>query len=294
MRPAHIALAVLVPIIWGLGFTFAKAALAEFPPILLMALRFSLTAAVLVFFVARPPVPVLWKLCGISLISATLQYGLTFYGLKDLDASTAVLVVQLEVPFGALVAWVLLKERLGWRRALGMAVAFAGFLFVVGEPRLRDNLTPVFLVVGGAFSWALGQVLVKMVGKLGGFSLIAWIALFAAPQLWIATWLIEDGQMAAIAGAGWIGWSTVIYLGLVMTALGYGLWYHLLNRYQVNQVMPFLLLLPVTSVIGSIVLLGETLTLLIAIGGVIVIAGIAIIIIERPLTRAAAARQAGD
>jgi O-acetylserine/cysteine efflux transporter len=281
-----------VPIIWGLGFTFAKAALGEFPPILLMALRFTLTAAVLVFFVRRPPLPVLWKLCGISLISATLQYGLTFYGLKDLDASTAVLVVQLEVPFGALVAWVLLKERLGWRRAVGMVVAFVGFLFVVGEPRLRGDLVPVFLVVGGALSWALGQVLVKMVRGQGGFTLIAWIAAFATPQLWIASWLIEDGQMAAIAGASWIGWGTVIYLGLVMTALGYGLWYHLLNRYQVNQVMPFLLLLPVTSVIGSIVLLGETLTLLIAVGGVIVIAGVAIVIVEGP-PRAAPA-EAGD
>jgi O-acetylserine/cysteine efflux transporter len=294
VKPFHLALAVFVPVIWGLGFTFAKAALGEFPPILLMALRFTLTASVLVWFVARPSRSVLWKLCGISLISATIQYGLTFYGLKDLDASTAVLVVQLEVPFGALVAWVLLKERLGWRRSFGMVLAFVGFLFIVGEPRLHGNLTPLFLVVGGALSWAFGQVLVKMVGQAGGFTLIAWIAVFATPQLWIATWLIERDQMTAMAEAGWIGWGTVVYLGLIMTALGYGLWYHLLNRYQVNQVMPFLLLLPVTSVIGSIALLGETLTLLIAIGGAIVVAGVAVITIERPVPRAATAPGAGD
>lgn len=54
MKPRDILLAMSVPLIWGLGFTFTKAALGQFPPLLLMALCFTLTALVLVWFV-RPP-----------------------------------------------------------------------------------------------------------------------------------------------------------------------------------------------------------------------------------------------
>ncbi len=66
-----------------------------------------------------------------------------------------------------------------------------------------------------------------------------------------------------------------------MTALGYGLWYRLLGHYSVNQVMPFLLLLPVTSVIGGIVFLDESLTTKIALGGGLAIIGVALITIQR-------------
>jgi O-acetylserine/cysteine efflux transporter len=72
-------------------------------------------------------------------------------------------------------------------------------------------------------------------------------------------------------------WTTVLYLGLVMTALGYGIWYHLLACYDANQVLPFLLLLPVTAVAGGVLFLGETLTFNIAVGGVVAILGVAVI-----------------
>jgi O-acetylserine/cysteine efflux transporter len=66
-----------------------------------------------------------------------------------------------------------------------------------------------------------------------------------------------------------------------MTALGYGLWYSLVGRHPVSRVAPFLLLLPVFSVIGGVTVLGESLTLQTALGGAIVIAGVGFILLER-------------
>jgi O-acetylserine/cysteine efflux transporter len=83
--------------------------------------------------------------------------------------------------------------------------------------------------------------------------------------------------MEAIEKAPPIVWMAVVYLGLVMTALGYGIWYHLLARHDVNQVMPFLLLLPVTAVAGAVLFLGETLTVYTVAGGALAIGGVAII-----------------
>ncbi|TFH51768.1 MAG: EamA family transporter [Lysobacterales bacterium] len=276
MKLVDILLAISVSVIWGMGFIFAKAAIEHFPPILLMALRFTLTGLAMAWFV-RPPWHLLSRVFLIALVSAAIQYSLTFTGLKGLDASTASLVVQLEVPFGALMAWIVFRDRLGWRRTFGMLLAFVGVTLIAGEPRYEDNLTSILLVVGGAFTWAMGQIMIKKLGVVGGFNLIAWVAICAAPQLFVASWIIEDGQWDAIKNAPPIVWTTVLYLGLVMTALGYGIWYHLLARYDANQVLPFLLLLPVTAVAGGVLFLGETLTFNIVVGGAVAILGVAVI-----------------
>jgi O-acetylserine/cysteine efflux transporter len=280
LKPVDVLLAISVPIIWGLGFSLAKVAFVyvSFPPILLMSFRFALTALVLVWFV-RPPWGYMHRIFWIALISATIQYSLMFSGLNGLDASLAAIVVQLEAPFLALLATVFLRERLGWRRAIGIALAFSGVFLIAGQPRSQDNLLPVLLVASGALIWASGQIMVKgLKGKVGGFTLITWVAIFATPQLFLSSWLFEEGQIDAIKSAGWIGWGVVIYMGVIMTAVGYAIWYRLLGSYNVNQVMPFLLLLPVVSILSSMLFLGERLDLIEVIGCATVIFGVVIII----------------
>lgn len=282
MSPANILMAIAVPTLWGLGFTISKAALGEFPPIFLIALRFSVTALALVWFF-RPPVAYFRPIFVISVVSATIQYSLTYTGLDGVDASIAAIVVQLEVPFAALLAAVLFKDHLGWRRTLGMVLAFVGIAILAGEPRVQDDLLPVFLVISGAFVWAIGQILIKkMGGAVAGFTLIAWVAAFSAPQLLLCSLVLESGQWDALGNAGWIGWGAVGYLGLIMNGVGYTMWYHLLGTHDVNQVAPFLLLAPVASVVSAVVFLDEPLTLFVVLGGLVVIAGVGIVTVRRP------------
>lgn len=266
-----------MPIIWGMGFTFAKAGLNEFPPIFLMSLRFTLSALILCWFYP-PPIGQFKVIFLLATVSATIQYGLTFTGLKGLDASTAVFLVQLEVPFGALLASFFFKDNLGWTRTFGMVVAFFGVGLIVGAPSIQNQLFSVFLVISGALTWSLGQIMIKKMTSITGFQLIAWLAFFAGPQMFIASLLIENGHLESIRNATIIGWGSVIYLGIIMTAVGYGIWYHILKKYDVNQAMPFLLLLPVSSIIGAVLFLGERPTPRTIFGGTIVIIGVTVII----------------
>lgn len=260
-----------------MGFTFAKAGINEFPPIFLMSLRFTLSALILCWFYP-PPVGQFKVIFLVALVSATIQYGLTFTGLKGLDASTAVFLVQLEVPFGALLAYFFLKDNLGWARAFGMIVAFSGVGLIVGAPNLRTQSFSVFLVISGALTWSVGQVMIKKMTSITGFQLIAWLAFFAGPQMFVASLLIENGQLDSIRNATIIGWGTVIYMGIIMTAFGYGIWYHILKKYDVNQAMPFMLLLPVSSIIGAVLFLDERPNSYTILGGTIIIFGVAVII----------------
>lgn len=278
---------VMVAVIWGSGFLFAKVAIEHFPPILLMALRFTVTALVLVWFVPIPRKQ-LSRLFWVALIGAAIQYSLTFTGLKHIYASTAIIVIQLEVPFAVLIAVVFLKDRVDFIKIAGIVLAFIGVVIIAGEPHLQGDLFWVAMVAAGAFTWAVGQVMIKSLGPVGGFTLIAWIAVFAAPQLYIASWLVESDQVAAVRSADWVVWAVVAYLGIIMTAVGYAIWYHLLGKYPVYQVAPFLLLLPVTTVLGGVLLLDEALTVRLMIGGALAIGGVAVINLIRRKPAAAA------
>ena len=255
--------------------------MAEFPPLLLMGMRFCIVAFALVWFVPRPRGHLRY-IFWVALISSTLQYGLTFTGLSMIDASLAVIVVHLEVPFGVLLAVIILRERPGLQRIVGMLLSFSGIVLIAGQPSLEGQMFAIFLTGSGALVWAIGQLMVKRLGSaVGSFSLVAWVGVFSGPQMILASFLIEDGQWMAIQQASWVGWGTVAYLGIVMTALGYGIWYRVLSRNPMSQVMPVLLLLPVVTIVSSILLLGERPAPAVLAGGAVVLAGVAVIVFTR-------------
>lgn len=274
-------LTVSVMLIWGLNFVAAKWGLAEIPPIFMMALRFGLVAALLLPFVRFPR----GQLGGVLALSTTLgclHFSLMFTGLRDLDAAIVAIAIQMQVPFAAILAAVFLNDRLGWRRLLGMAVAFAGVVLLAGEPRFAPNPLPLLLVTAASFMWAVSNFQVKQLGAIDGFALNAYMALFAVPQLLAASYVLEQGQIAALVGAGWWALLSVVYMAVVVTIFSYVIWYRLLRRHAVNHMMPFTLLVPVFGVLAGVLLLDEPLTWRLALGGAFTIAGVAIIVLRRP------------
>jgi O-acetylserine/cysteine efflux transporter len=275
-------MALSVPLLWGLGFVFAKGAIDHFPPILLMALRFLLTAFALVWFVPIPRQN-FGRLFKIAIVAAAIQYSLTFTGVKGLEAGLASIIVQLEVPFLVILGALLLKEKPGYKKWLGIGVSFLGVAIMSQQDELSGSLVSVVLVLCGCFAWALGQVMVRKLDNVTGIQVTAWIAVFATPQLFFMSAVFESGQLEAIRTAKPLVWWTVLYLGLVMTCLGYFFWNTLIRAHDVGKVAPFLLLLPVFSVIGGYFFLGETITLEKFYGGATILLGIALIVLN-PIT----------
>jgi O-acetylserine/cysteine efflux transporter len=281
MNTKQIFLALIVPITWGFGYALTKIGMDQFTPLLLMSLRFGIVGLILVWF-TKPPWGFMRELFIIAFIGSTFQYGFTYYGLKGIDVSTASILVQLEGPILALLSTLILKERLGWPRALGMGLAFTGVIVIAGEPRLSDSLDSVALVITGAVFWAIAQIMISHLKSLSGITILAWIAIIATPQMLLISLLIEEGQWESIKTANLIDWSIVFYLSFIMTVIGYSVWYHLLRTCDVSKLSPFLMLLPVTSIIAGIVLLNEQFTLTMGIGGLLVMTGVASTLIKWP------------
>ena len=274
MNSKQILLALIVPITWGLGFTLAKIGMEHFPALLIMTIRFGIAGLILVWF-TKPPWGHMREIFVVALIGSTIQYGLTYNGLKGIDASTAAILVQLEGPILAIMGTFLLKEKLGITRALGMGLAFIGVLIIAGEPRLDGHIDSVILLIAGSAVWAVAQIMISRLKDLSGITILAWVAIMATPQMFVASLLIEDGQWLAITTASYIDWSIILYLALIMTVLGYSVWYHLLSSVDVSKVSPFLMLLPITSIIAGMVLLDEKFTSSMAIGGLLIMSGVA-------------------
>ena len=265
---------MIVPITWGLGFTLAKIGMEQFSALLIMSIRFGIAGLVLVWF-TKPPWGHMREIFVVALIGSTIQYGLTYNGLKGIDASTAAILVQLEGPILALLGTILLKEKLGLTRALGMGLAFLGVFIIAGEPRLEGHIDSVILLVAGSAVWAVAQIMISRLKGLSGITILAWVAIMATPQMLIASLIIEDGQWQAITSANLVDWSIIFYLAFIMTVVGYSIWYHLLSSVDVSKVSPFLMLLPITSIVAGMILLDEKLTLSMIIGGVMIMTGVA-------------------
>ncbi|MFN7089430.1 MAG: DMT family transporter [Allorhizobium sp.] len=280
MHIRHLGLAVTMSIVFGIGWVFAKAAMEHFPPILLAGFRFTVTAAVLVAFVA-PPFGHFRSLAITSVLAISVPYSMSYTAMKYLDVSTSVLLAQMEAPFLVLLGALLLHERPAIRQGLGIVVAMGGVALIAGDPKIREHYLAVALALGSIATWAIGQIRIRRMGNFGGLRCLAWLSLFAAPQLFAVSLLFESDQVAAIRSADSNSWLAVIYLGVVMTALGIGIWYHLIAKYPVVEVAPFLLLVPVTSILGGVLLLGDELGIHQMMGGTAIILGVGGVITYR-------------
>ena len=274
-------LAISVPILWGVGFTFTKLGMEQFPPMLINGLRWSLTGLILVWWF---PIPRKYfkKIILVSIIGCTIQYSLTFSGLNLIDASSAILFVQCEVPFGILIAYFYLKEKPQLKNIIGIFIAFIGLIILSGAPNLEGKFIGVVLVLSGAFTWSLGQVIAKEVSEnVNGVILTAWIGILAGPQLILASQIIEGNVYNNIISADYKAWLIVLYLGILMNAIGYSIWYYVLGRYEVNKILPSMLLLPITGVLTAIIFLGERPDFKTYIGGLVIIIGVSLILLGK-------------
>tara|TARA_B100001245_G_scaffold38742_1_gene24903 strand:- start:30 stop:890 length:861 start_codon:yes stop_codon:yes gene_type:complete len=273
-----ILIAISVPILLGFGFVIAKPAMEYFPPYLLMGMRFTIPALILVWWF---PIPkgLFLDLFKVSFIGNTLQYGLTYNGLNIIDASSAVLLIQLEVPFGILIAFFLLKEIPSIKNIIGLVIAFFGVFILTGAPNLEGKYFGVLLTLSGAFTWSLGAVMAKPLSKkIGAFALMTWLAVFSGPMLILISAIVNGNPIQYILFANFNSWLTVLYLGFFMQPAAYGAWYYVLSKYPVNKVMPVLLLLPITGLITAIFLLGEDPPKQVFLGGTVIVIGVAMIL----------------
>ena len=283
----HALLAVLVTIIWGLSFVVIKLGVGSTPPLLLAALRFLFAALPAAFFI--PPPKTGWRsVVGYGVFLGVAQFGLLFAALAfGMPASLASLVMQAQVFFTILFAALLMGERPGPHQVLGGIVGFLG-LALIAVPRLSGSgAGPFLMTVAAAASWGVANIISKRAGRVDMLAFIVWSSLVAPlPLLGLSVWLDGPGRvMDALMGANLGTVLAVAYLAYPTTVFAFAVWAHLLSRHPAATVTPFALLVPVAGTIGSALILGEAMRPIEAVGGAVIVAGLALNVFGLRLVR---------
>ncbi|MFF7653805.1 EamA family transporter [Streptomyces sp. NPDC007983] len=278
MRPAHIGLAVLVTALWGVNFVVIDVGLDHFPPLLFCSLRFLVAAVPAIFLVGPPRVSWRW-IVGVGLALGVAKFGLLFIGMHEgMPAGLSSLVLQIQAVFTALFAAVVLAERPGRRRLLGMAVALAGIAVAAVDEGTSGPLLGFVLVIAAAAFWGVSNVLTRKAAPPDPLSFMVWVSVVPVLPLLGLSLMFEgaDPGLHALAALDWAGAGAIVYVAWLSTVLGFGLWGFLLRTYDASAVAPFSLLVPVFGMSSAALVLGEGISPLRWLAAALLVGGVAL------------------
>ncbi|MGE5629935.1 MAG: EamA family transporter [Caulobacteraceae bacterium] len=288
MNKRDFTLALLVVIVWGANFTVIKLGLSGVPSMLLVALRYTLTALPAIAFVKPPAIE--WRYTvAYGFTIGVGQFACLFYAMEiGMPAGVASVVLQSQAFFTLIFAALLIKEALKGRQATGLAVALLGLYFIGGNAGtgglLSIPLKAFLLTLLAAAFWGFSNIIVRYAAswaaskgeKLDMLSLVVWSSLVPPiPVLAIALMLDKPSTLLqAMSNLNAESIFAVLYLAFGATLFGYGTWSVLLGKYPANKVAPLSLLVPITGLITAQIVLGEKLSKIQWVGGLVVLLGL--------------------
>ncbi len=267
--------------IWGVNFLVIDFGLADVPPLLFVALRFTLVVLPAIFFLKPPAIG--WK--NILLIGSFLslgQFALLYLSLAlGMPPGLASLLAQTQVVLSVIVSAIVLRERPTRKQVIGIAIGMTGLAVVVIGHSYAAPLLPVVIILLAALSWAIGNVLARRAKAASGLSLVVWSGVVVPiPSLALA--FAVDGPTVIIDSLthlSWIAILSTLYTAVFASLVGYGIWNTLLAKYPTSSVVPWTLLVPVVGIVAAWLVVNEQPSVSEIVGGAIMLAGLAVAVI---------------
>jgi drug/metabolite transporter (DMT)-like permease len=277
--------ALFAVVVWGGSFIATKIAVGQMSPVAVVWLRFAmgiplLGAAVFLRKQFAWPKPAEWGYFALlGFIGISFHQWLQSNGLQTAQATTTAWIVSTAPVFIALLAWMVLKERITLVQGFGVGVALLGVIVVVSKGNLGNFFAGQFGVIGdflifiSAINWAV-------------FSILSRRGLKEHPStrmtFWVMTlgWLITSVAFFTQGGPAQIphldshGWVAMIFLGIFTTGLAYIAWFDALATLPATQTGAFLYIEPLTSMVVAALILGEQVTWASLLGGAVILLGV--------------------
>ncbi|MBI4769674.1 MAG: DMT family transporter [Chloroflexi bacterium] len=275
----------LAVVFWGASFIATKIALRQVSPITVVWLRFGMGVVVLGIAMrarrqfALVPGRDLAYFALLGLLGVTFHQWLQSNGLVTSQATTTAWIVATTPIFIALLGWLFLRERLGLRRVVGIALALIGVLLVVtrGDLRLlaagRFGAPGDVLILISSVNWAVFSVLSRR-GLREHPAVRMMFYVMALGWLFITALFFAGPGLGEIAQLTLPGWLSVGFLGLFCSGLAYIFWYDALKMIPASQVGVFLYVEPLVALGVAAALLDERLRFAALLGGGIILLGV--------------------
>ncbi len=287
--------ASLAILFWGASFIATKIALRDAHPATIILLRFALGAGILWLAIWR------WRmfqrigkrdgvyLAILGFIAVPLHQAIQAIGLLYTTASSMGWIIALIPIFTAILAWILLGEPMTTLKVIGSVIAFCGAVFVVTRGalsletfRLPSTLGDA-LAVASALNWAIFQVASKpILRRLEPTLAMAYLMLIGGIIIVPFASLQTLSDLPRLTLDGWLA---ILFLGIFCSGVGYLVWYDALSKVDASQLSSLSYIQPMITVIIAALLLGETITPAILLGGAVILFGV--YLVNRSATRRA-------
>lgn len=275
-------LVVALSLIWGLAFVAIRRATFELSPVNLTIIRWLIASAgflLLAPIFGRPKKPVrrqdVPRILLVS-VASVMGYHLSLnYAESIVSSGLAGLLISFGPIFAVLLSAVFLKERIETRLMLALASAVAGALVLSVNTDLDfGQITGPLAVILAAFMYGVFSVGSKpLVREYGALPTAIWVAVigtvFTLP-------LISSSLTAQLSALSPVGWFSVIYLAVLSTVVANMMLFTLIRDRAVSRLSVQLYLVPLASLVGGVLLLGESVSILTVFGALLLFVGIAL------------------
>lgn len=264
--------------LWGTVYVVGKYVMAAVPPMVVTVCRYAVAILTLMPVLLRKPHVKIQKqdwprVCAIAVIGYFLSMNLQFFGTMLTNASVSSLINSMNPVFIMLFAALILKEKLTAAKAVSVLLSLAGVYLVVGGAKGGLRPIGVACALGAMLCWALMSVLMRQLTQ-------------KYDALQITRNCLAIGLVLALPFAGWsalaappVPWSAALVLGLIFlgvfgTAAGNLCWNRALSQLEAGSCCLFYPVMPLTSVIGGALFLGEPVTGWLAVGAALIASGV--------------------
>lgn len=271
-------LVITLSIIWGLAFVAIRRAVVELGPVNLTLLRWLIVSAsflLLAPIIGRPKVSfsrahipriILVAFASVAGYHLSLNYAETI-----VSSGLAGLLISFGPIFVVLLSAIFLKEKIGARLVIAIALAIIGATILSVNSNLSFlNITGPLAVVLAAFMYSVFAVTSKpLVAKYGALPIAVWSAVLGTAFLLP---LLSESFFAEVQKLSLFGWVSVLYLAILSTVVANIILYTLISSRSVSTLSVQLYLIPTVSLVGGILLLGESITILTIVGAAFLLA----------------------
>ncbi len=277
-------------LIWGTTWIFIKLGLNDLPPITFASARFVLAVLILlpIIYFQKLPWPrsgIEWRLIILTgVLQFTVNYATVFWAEQYISSGLAAVLQAMITVFGLVLAWIFLPaERITKLKVGAVMIGIAG-VAVIFIDQLRLESVWAFAgsvaIVVGAYAAAQASILVKAKGtSLHPASLVCAQMICGLPPLLVYAFVAEGNPLAH--NWSWMAIASVLYLTIAGTIAAFWLYYWLLARIESTQAMMISLVTPLIAVVIGNIFLGETLPPQTLVGGLLILASIALIVFRR-------------
>jgi drug/metabolite transporter (DMT)-like permease len=291
LRRDALAAGLTAVILWGLAPVATRAVVGHLSPLPLLLIRMVMASLLLlpwalpVFGRLRRRPRLAARLVAAGLLGLVGYNLLVTLGLRWLPASTVGLLLATEPVWVLVLGRLFFGERGGIRPWLGSAAALAGVAVLAGPGAVTGasgyrSLAGVGLVLASTLSFAAYTIVLRpLSAELGAVQATAASTVVGTLPYLAFAWMLPG---AGLPHLGQVVWGDLVFLGVGSTAAGMLLWNFAILVDSASRVSMLLYLEPAVSVLAAAIFLGEHITLVLAGGGLLILAGVAVASTNRP------------